>query len=635
MRLIKLILPLLLVANFFVFAQNKFLNHKILKGETLTQISEKYKVSAQELLKLNPDAVSGLKEDGYLIIPILTSSKEPQIKNVNQESTKTHIVEAKETIFGLSKKYNVSIEELTKANPGLNDGLKIGEHLIIPLTSDNQIENKQKSSIDKAVVQDIHIVKAGETKFSLAKKYGLTIEELENLNPEIKNGLPVDFKLNLKKNSIIDSQKKPFSNTTNQNLKDKSEKIDLEKNQIIVKKGMTLYGIATDNNISVDDLLKANPSLNDGLKENEIINIPNINSKPKQAVNNISKNSSKRIAILLPFNQIEKSKIELKLSKDKFLNMVADYYLGAKIAIDSAKTKKMKHDVQFFDSNETENTSQVEELVNSGKLNNFDIIIGCFYPNNNDKLVQLLTDKPVVVVSPIRFQTYSYATLVETMVKKEELYDEMIKYFKKSDNNFLSIIDSKKTSSLVYFEKQSDIKNFKFEDKDIFKSDEFIAALDKEKNNIIFFDSESLKFLTKINQLVSSLKTDGYKVQIVSVDHHVALEADEVFNDFIKNELIYLSTYDNRDTDKTKLFDKNFRSKYKSMPNQFVYRGYDIVIDVFERASVDSTFINSLMSPSTQLNTKFNYSKNSNNGYKNKGFYLLKMNKNLTITSLE
>ena len=35
MRLIKLILPLLLVANFFVFAQNKFLNHKILKGETL------------------------------------------------------------------------------------------------------------------------------------------------------------------------------------------------------------------------------------------------------------------------------------------------------------------------------------------------------------------------------------------------------------------------------------------------------------------------------------------------------------------------------------------------------------------------------------------------------------------------
>jgi uncharacterized protein YpuA (DUF1002 family) len=48
--------------------------------------------------------------------------------------------------------------------------------------------------------------------------------------------------------------------------------------------------------------------------------------------------------------------------------MVADYYLGAKIAIDSAKTKKMKHDVQFFDSNETENTSQVEELVNSGKM---------------------------------------------------------------------------------------------------------------------------------------------------------------------------------------------------------------------------------------------------------------------------
>lgn len=71
----RTILFLVFFVNLFIFAQNNYINHKIEKGETLNQICDKYDVSAQEVLNLNPDAVSGIKEGAYLIIPRLAAGK--------------------------------------------------------------------------------------------------------------------------------------------------------------------------------------------------------------------------------------------------------------------------------------------------------------------------------------------------------------------------------------------------------------------------------------------------------------------------------------------------------------------------------------------------------------------------------
>lgn len=636
----RTILFLVFFVNLFIFAQNNYINHKIEKGETLNQICDKYDVSAQEVLNLNPDAVSGIKEGAYLIIPRLAAGKktESQVNKAN-----THEVLDKETLYGISKKYNTTVDELVRVNPELKNGLKSGQVIVIPNKNSTSIEKPKevvKTETDNKTQPEFHFVKAGETKYGLAKKYGLTIQELEKLNPEIAESLPVDFKLIVKNEASKPIEKKVTKQETKiqEPVKvEKVEKVELTNNQVLVKKGMTLYSIAKENNVTVEELIAANPSLKDGLKEDVIINIPNkTKEKPKKEFKNYSTSSnvSKRIAILLPFNQIEKNNLETQLGKDKFLNMVTDYYLGIKVAIDSAKFKKMKHHVEFFDSNETATSSSVEELVNAGKLDNFDVIIGCFYPLNNDKLVKLLSDKPTVIVSPMRQQDTSYPTLVETMLSRNELIKESIGFFHKPENNLISIIDSKKTTTFEFFSIQNGFSNFKFEDKENFKTEELISALDQTKNNIIFFDSENLNFLIKINQLTNAFKSDGYKINIVAVDFHPALESDEVFEHFINNELIYISTYDNRDNDKTKAFDKNYRSKYKGMPNQFVFRGYDVALDVFERASQTAAFINTLDKPTQQLNTTFDYVKTSENGFKNKGFYIFQFNSNTSINQL-
>src|SRR3970282_2788769 len=92
--------------TFSVSSQEKSITHKVEKGETITQIAQKYKVSPQDIYQLNPDAQSGLKPNSVLLIPKKGSAP----KATSQP--KTHKVEPKETLFGIEKKYGVSDEAL-------------------------------------------------------------------------------------------------------------------------------------------------------------------------------------------------------------------------------------------------------------------------------------------------------------------------------------------------------------------------------------------------------------------------------------------------------------------------------------------------------------------------------------------
>src|SRR5690625_3741636 len=96
---------------------------------------------------------------------------------------KIHIVEAGNTLYGLHKKYNVTIEEIINANPAVVDGLKIGQKLYIPF--DKEKEEHIKSKQDTKV----HKVKRKETLYGISRQYECTVEELIQLNPGVEDGL--------------------------------------------------------------------------------------------------------------------------------------------------------------------------------------------------------------------------------------------------------------------------------------------------------------------------------------------------------------------------------------------------------------------------------------------------------------
>ncbi len=90
-----------------------------------------------------------------------------------------HKVEAKETLYGLAKRYNTDIESIRRLNPWLKvEGLKIGDKLLIRLNSKQKITKQNEHS-------NTHIVEKGETLYGISRTYGVTIDDLLQANPQI------------------------------------------------------------------------------------------------------------------------------------------------------------------------------------------------------------------------------------------------------------------------------------------------------------------------------------------------------------------------------------------------------------------------------------------------------------------
>lgn len=204
-----------IIALFFfsigAFAQDNFTKHKISSGENLTVIAKKYGVKAKDIADANPNAPKILKLNSILLIPnknkntSKTKSKSSEIAlnsvSSNNISSGRHEVASKETLWGISKKYNISVDDLKKANPLLEtEGLKIGQQIIIPpnVASLDEKNNQNVPEIVSTEVELLREVKAKETKYGISKEYGITVAELERQNPSIKGKVPVGYLLKIR-----------------------------------------------------------------------------------------------------------------------------------------------------------------------------------------------------------------------------------------------------------------------------------------------------------------------------------------------------------------------------------------------------------------------------------------------------
>jgi membrane-bound lytic murein transglycosylase D len=94
-----------------------------------------------------------------------------------------HVIKSGDTLFALARRYGVSVELITQANPGVKPTiLKIGERLLIPALKDVPPPNNERTSLDTTRFTDEHVVEKGETLWSIASKYRITPDALANAN---------------------------------------------------------------------------------------------------------------------------------------------------------------------------------------------------------------------------------------------------------------------------------------------------------------------------------------------------------------------------------------------------------------------------------------------------------------------
>lgn len=606
-----------------------YLKHVVTKGETITQIAQKYKVTPYDIYQLNPDAKNGIQENIVLLIPGKTTTNSVK---------KTHTLQAKETFFSIAKLYEVSVESLENANPTIDKtAVAIGTVLNIPAKP--SIELKPKSDTDIKTVY--HLVQPKETKFGIAKQYKTTVENLEKLNPEIVSGLPIGYKL------IVNQKVDVPSELVAEEKSIPAPKI-VDKNYLLyeVKPKETLFGLAKNFHLSQEKLLQLNPELKDGVREGMQLKIPAENALftlekvTKNLIESVD-SSKKQIALLLPFNI---SKIasdttlttQARLKKDSFLNLTLDIYAGALIAIDSAKQLGLNVNFKIYDSQETRNSSNVVNLVKNHNLNNVDVVIGPFYPQYIEKVAELLSDSDVPVISPLRETTKTYPNLYVSMPSANQLRDGMMNYLMKINGNVVALIDPKRSTSRTYL--QSDFPDTfiaPLDEKGRVKFDSIRSKLKSNKVNYLVLDTGSTGMILNALALSNEAKTNGFNTELVVLDLNSTFETDEVFSRLVKQKIIFPSLTKYQDSAESLQFANAFKKKNNVFPNQYAIRGFDLTFDAILRVLQSNGFEQSTVNHATQyLENKFDYVKRTPSGYVNSGVYIMQYQEDYTVLEL-
>ena len=115
--------------------QNVNFNHTVVSGETVYSISKMYNTSVDDIYRLNPIAKDGIGVDQVLIIP-----QRRVISEVKEENYRYHTILPKETLYSVSKTYSLKPEDVIAANPGLTvETFQIGKTIRIPFFESYQV----------------------------------------------------------------------------------------------------------------------------------------------------------------------------------------------------------------------------------------------------------------------------------------------------------------------------------------------------------------------------------------------------------------------------------------------------------------------------------------------------------------
>ncbi|WP_438711549.1 LysM peptidoglycan-binding domain-containing protein [Aquimarina muelleri] len=651
-----------------VLGNQEYKIHVVEKGDTVYSLSKKYNISVETIYLLNPEADKGINLGQILNVGKM-EEKEVVAVDVNKEKGKdavldslkkapkeqkiiryiTHKVKKKETLYGIAKNYKITVEDIKKNNKRLySEQIRKKDKLRIPVFANDPVDNETSKVLTDSRLSTTtrYTVKPKDTKYSIARRHGVTINELEQLNPNMSSGFPVGMQITVPTSVFV-------------SLKDAVQP-GFELYQVKPKE--TIFRILRRTGISSDSLFKMNPYLREGLKAGMVITIPKdtisiSKGLSKEKYVDLGKNlynfTPKKVAVMLPFsldtlNFEARKQTESYLKSKQSLRIALDLYSGVLIAIDSAKTRGITTELTVFDTHRNNNREHIKNLIHENDFENTDAIIGPLYQSNAEIVASELKKYNTPVFSPAsRKESKLHDNFFQTRPTNKILQDKIISFVEKDSISKNIVIIVQKGGKYEEVKKKliakfPNAKIAKIEEGNYLYEVRLNKALDKNKPNWIFLESNDVAMISNVIPLLNA-KAESHKITLFTTDKNNAFDNDNIKNEHLsKLHMHYPSVdkeFDNKEIEEGEEiapFVKRYKREYGSDPNKWAIRGFDIAYDILMRlGTADDLYKASFDGTTEYVENKFNYSKKLLGGYSNEAVYLIKFDDDLKLNIVE
>lgn len=536
-----------------------FLIHKARKGDTIFSLTKRYEISDQQLLYYNPELKDGLKRKMKLKIPRYKKIP-PPLKPESQANT--HTVSNGETPWRVAYSYGITLGELKAANPEMGAVISIGQELIVPKTD---IKTK---AFDPNY--NYYTVMPKEGYYRLEVKLGVSEEELISLNPELtEKGLIAGMILRLPKRE--------------------SHEFKIEDNLIVEK-------------VNLRDSL---------FRQNKL-----------------------KVALMAPFRlptvPIDSIEQTNQILQNRNLQTISlDFYAGARLAMEDLIELGLTIDFTVYD---TENNNfKVNQLIDTNDFSKFDFVVGPFVPRHFNTVSAKLERKNVPLVSPLTTKPLTMRkNVVHSFTDRKLLKERMHRYIdslnKQAQNPCIVIVaDAENLAIQNQLKEQFPLAEIVNPDSEFnFVKPELIDSLTSNlEENWVFLETKKTNLIISMVSMLNAQQNENRKTRLLTLDRSSAYDDENIDQSHLGNlSFTYAETININPVALTGFYEQ-YKDAYGTVPNREAIRGYELMTDLALRALIRKKLVDGFSLGETQyLQNKFLYREEAK-GYRNSATYLL------------
>jgi LysM repeat protein/ABC-type branched-subunit amino acid transport system substrate-binding protein len=527
--------------------------HTIEPKETWYGLSRLYHVPVKDLISANP-GVDTLRIGMQIYIPdLMVKENQPEEK----PGFLMHTVSPQETLYSLSKRYNITIDELQKHNPDLAGGLKVGQVIYIPVKPETkpaivpaivkqepQTVQVKKVSPEKEITYKDYIVQRKETLYSIAKKFEVEMSDILNANPGFTG--------------------------------------EMKKGQVIRIPVFT-SAQAGDAKVMVTEPVTV-------VKKDEI------SEKPVNVPCSPSRDGSHqyKVALLIPFMLEEADSISLgdpaslRLPSEYESLDFIQFYEGALLAIDSLSKAGGNFKVYVFDADAGEHVTKTRRILANSQMADMDLIIGPFFAKSFELVASFAANHSIPVVNPLTqrseiLEENPYIFKVQPSAWSQ--YNETARYIAHNFVNANVLIfrrnnEENKSMATAFKTSLTNLSSGNLSIKEATYSQSFDAGLFSNlvagKKNIVIMLTSDKALLPALLRKMNDAR-EKYDITLFGLPEWEDLELDSHYLLNLDTHL-FNAWFVDYSQPHVKNFINSFNERFKAEPEQdeLAYLGYDV-----------------------------------------------------------